>query len=431
VNSVIFFTMATLPERGFTQYLASCIRHGIIPRVLGMGQKWEGWSHKIRLVREQLDRLNNDDLVVVTDSYDLVFQAGVDDLVRNFALYNKPIVFSSERGEGYPNPIVHETPSPLYRALNGGFWMAYADAAKEMIDEAWNSDLDDGAKDDQGTLQVWFSNNPDKAEIDYLNIIISSTHVWNIKDEIEYYDGMTYNKLTQTFPCVFHGLGSLDMSPAYDELGLPDQNELIPSESTCCRYRTYALAAKNPWPAVRPDVALDGEAFFTDGNRRLLGRLLRRPMNVILELGSWVGAGSTRFFLENSDALLICNDTWRGDSPEMIQGNEHKIPILYETFCRNNWDDRDRIVLLRMDVMDGLREVAASGVIPDLIYVDANHDYDAVMAQLSLICKLFPSSIVTGDDFEAWPQVWKAVIDFTEKHNIQFINDDNCWMLLK
>jgi hypothetical protein len=431
MEKITVFTMATSLERGFTQYLASCVRYGIIPRVLGMGQKWEGWSHKIRLIREQLDHLDNDELVVITDAYDLVFQAGIGDLVSNFVLYDKPIVFSSERGEGYPNTIVHETPNPLYRALSGGFWMAYVGAAREMLDEAWENDFSNSSQDDQGTLQIWLSRNPNKATVDHFNALVCTSQDRSHDEDLEYYNGMIYNKHTKTFPCAFHGSGYANMRPMYETLGLPDQAELIPSEPTQCRYRTYALAVKHPWPAVRPAVELDGESLFGDGNARLLGRLLRRPVNVILEIGSWVGAGSTRFFLEHSDALLICNDTWRGDSLEMISGREHKIPILYETFCRNNWNDRDRIVPLRVDVMDGLREVAESGIIPDLIYVDANHEYDAVTAQLDLIHKLFSSSIVTGDDFEYWPQVWKAVTDFTEKHNIQFVTDENCWMLLR
>jgi hypothetical protein len=397
-----------------------------------MGQKWEGWSHKIRLVREQLDNLNNDELVVVTDSYDLVFQAGIEELVRGFTLYGKPIVFSSERGWGYPNLILHETPHPLYRALCAGFWMAYVDAAKEMIDEIWHGDFSDGKKDDQGEIQTWFANNPDKAAVDHLNVMVCTSKPWCMNDDLVYGNRVVYNKHTQTIPGVVHGAGGMDMRPIYKILGLPDQDELIPNEPTCRYLRTYALTTKNPWPAVRPDVALDDEGFlFGGGNARLLGELLKRPMNVILELGSWVGAGSTRFFLENSDALLICNDTWRGDSLEMIQGREHKIPILYETFCRNNWSVRDRIVPLRMDTMDGLREVAAGGIIPDLIYVDANHGYDAVTAQLHLIHELFPNSIVTGDDFEIWPLVWKAVTDFTEKYGIRFITDENCWMFLE
>lgn len=434
METVTVITTATSTERGFVQYLASCVRHGIIPRVLGMGQKWEGLSHKVRLVREQLDHIDNDGLVVFTDSHDLVFQAGIEDLVRNFDLYDKPIVFSSERDIGWPHSceILPETPNTLYRALNSGFYMAYAGAAREMLDEAWEKDFSNGSENDQGKMQIWFSNNPDKATVDYLNALVctSQRDDW-VAVDLEYHGGMIYNKHTKTFPCVFHGAGHVDMRPMYETLELPDQNELISSEPTRCRYRTYALAARNPWPAVRPDVELDDQPFFGAGNARLLGRLLRRPMNVILELGSWVGAGSTRFFLEHSDALLICNDTWRGDSPELIQVWGHKIPILYETFCRNNWYDRDRIVPLRMDTMDGLREVAESGILPDLIYVDANHSYDAVMAQLDLIYKLFPCSIVTGDDFEYWPLVWKAVTDFTEKYSIQLVNDENCWMLLR
>ena len=402
-EKVKFFTMATALEGGFVQYLASCIRYGIIPRVLGMGQKWGGWSHKIRLVREQLDGLKDDELVVVTDAYDLVFQAGTEDLIRNFALYDKPIVFSAERGFGFPNPVLYETPNPLYRALCAGFWMAYAGAARGMIDEVWAGGFSDDKQDDQGAIQIWFSSNPDRAAIDHLNAMVCTSQDWSIHNDVEYRDGMIYNKITETFPCVFHGPGGTNMKSVYETLELPNRNELIPSEATCCRYRTYALAVRNPWPAVRPEVEPDDEAWFNAGNARLLGRLLRRPINVILELGSWVGAGSTRFFLENSDALLICNDIWRRNPREVTPWREHKIPTLYETFCRNNWCDRDRIVPLRMDTMDGIREVAKSGIIPDLIYVDASHEYSDVTAQLDLIRKLFPSSIITGDDYDAFP----------------------------
>jgi hypothetical protein len=104
---------------------------------------------------------------------------------------------------------------------------------------------------------------------------------------------------------------------------------------------------------------------------------------------------------------------------------------LYEVFCRNNWKYKNRIIPLRQDTLVGLATVASCGVVPGLIYVDANHEYENVLAQLKLIHELFPSSIVTGDDWQAWPEVKRAVRDFSREYKIAVAPEDNFWMLTR
>jgi len=428
-----FFTMATEPVRGFPQYIASCLRHKIVPHVLGMGQRWEGWTHKARLVREQLDRIPEDDLVVVSDSYDLVFQEGPEEIARAFDLYDKPIVFSAERGNGwpYPNTILPEVPEPLYRSLNSGFWVARVDAAKQMIDETWGGDFGDGSVSEQGAIQQWLSRNHDKATVDYKNVLVTSSSYRFADEDFAYRTNYVYNVHTNTVPCAVHLSGWTDMAKVHGTLMLPDKSHKKFGDPAQRRYRTYLLAMDYPWPTARPDDRNDpGDQLFPAKNARLFEQLLRRRRDVILELGSWVGGSSTKFFLDNSDALIICNDNWVGYAQDTEESKRVlRDPHLYEKFCYNRWYERDRVIPLRMDTIDGIRAVALRKIVPDIIYVDADHRYEKVMAQLILLWELFPDSIITGNDFLYWRSVRAAVLDFSNRKEVDLITDENIWML--
>lgn len=222
MERVTFFTMATKSERGFPQYITSCTRYGIVPQVLGMDQPFKGLFDKIRLMREQLDRLGDDELVVMTDSYDLVFQKGSREIIHGFLLYNKPIVFSAQRGEGYlsfSNQSLPATPQPLYRSLNGGFLVARVNAARIMFDEAEKSEFRHRAFDDQELYYSWYAKNHSKAVVDYRNVLVVSTNL-TAEEDLGYRNGLVYNTHTGAVPCAIHGYGGIDMTKIYKALAL-------------------------------------------------------------------------------------------------------------------------------------------------------------------------------------------------------------------
>jgi hypothetical protein len=180
------------------------------------------------------------------------------------------------------------------------------------------------------------------------------------------------------------------------------------------------LAENSAWPAEQPADAAPGkeQGWLGAGSEVMLSRSLSPKTKLVVELGAWLGL-STRYIADNAPhATVISVDHWQG-SPEHKTQEHYKalLPRLYETFQARCWDYRERVVPLRMSSLDGLRRVADAGLEPDFVYVDAEHTYEAVTAELNLARKLFPHALLGGDDYD-WTGVRQAVDEFAKKNNL-------------
>lgn len=88
------------------------------------------------------------------------------------------------------------------------------------------------------------------------------------------------------------------------------------------------------------------------------------------------------------------------------------LPVLYETFLVNCWNERSRITPVRFGTLEGLERVARAGLQPDVIYVDADHSFEGVIADLQAIDRLFPRVTIVGDDWN-WEGVRRAAMKFS------------------
>jgi hypothetical protein len=197
-------------------------------------------------------------------------------------------------------------------------------------------------------------------------------------------------------------------------------NVMLRLESDLCADVAPELSSICRWPAERPAIteapALPG--WMCEGVRELIARDLSPETRLVVELGSWVGL-STRFIADCApNATVIAIDHWRG-SPEHHKEAAAKamLPSLYETFLALCWDYRDRVVPLRMSTVEGLKVVAAYGLRPDLVYIDAEHSYDAVSGEIDLAHHLFPTAVIVGDDYD-WPGIAAAVADACGRYGL-------------
>jgi len=176
------------------------------------------------------------------------------------------------------------------------------------------------------------------------------------------------------------------------------------------------------------------------GNKEEILDIINQPeINLVVELGSWYGKSAEFMLKNNKEINLVCIDLWSND--DILQGNQ-VIPYnekyskileefpLYETFNENLKEYSTRILPLQMNTLAGLQRIKNLGMQPDAIYIDANHTYKDVFAEIELALKLFPGILLFGDDIN-WAGVKKAVLECGRRHNFKIIKNRNCWRFYK
>ncbi|WP_205472033.1 class I SAM-dependent methyltransferase [Nocardioides sp. SYSU D00038] len=165
------------------------------------------------------------------------------------------------------------------------------------------------------------------------------------------------------------------------------------------------LARAHPWPAEPPHPGVAPVGRPARGFE-LIARALaasETPAPVVLEIGAEFG-GSTRRFLGIEGTRVVSVDPWpdwysyRGW--DTLQSFRDQPDAFYELFLTFNFEHRDRLVPIRRPSPEGLIEVHDAGLDVDLVYIDGDHRFDAVIRDLDVCHALFPGAMLTGDDWE-------------------------------
>uniref|UniRef100_A0A8C5B1V5 procollagen-lysine 5-dioxygenase n=1 Tax=Gadus morhua TaxID=8049 RepID=A0A8C5B1V5_GADMO len=148
VENLLVVTVATGETDGFQRFMQSANYFNYTVKVLGLGSDWRGGDvgtsigggQKVRLLKEALEVLDLKDMVVlVVDSYDLIFSGGPEELLSKFQQTNHRVVFAAE-GLVWPDKrLAEKYPSVRSgkRFLNSGGIMGYGTSIKEMVGQ-WN-----------------------------------------------------------------------------------------------------------------------------------------------------------------------------------------------------------------------------------------------------------------------------------------------------
>jgi predicted O-methyltransferase YrrM len=154
---------------------------------------------------------------------------------------------------------------------------------------------------------------------------------------------------------------------------------------------------------------------------------------VVVEVGVWKGASVVTMAREiqrlKLDAVVIAIDTWLGSSEHYLWEKfipdldfEFGYPRLYHKFAANivNEGLADIVVPLPLDSINGFQLLKEKAIRPDVLHIDAGHDYMSVMADLKAWWpQLTPGGILIGDDYfrpllgkGKWPEVRQAFDGF-------------------
>jgi predicted O-methyltransferase YrrM len=133
---------------------------------------------------------------------------------------------------------------------------------------------------------------------------------------------------------------------------------------------------------------------------------VKRPR--FIEIGSWAGRTALTMLQAVPDATIYCVDTWRG-TPSDDTGAWAKEDDVFAKFRKNVGAHlMASIIPLRGLSIQWAAEWPAWQA--DLVYIDADHFYEAVQADIRLWTpKVRPGGILAGHDFGVFPGVGKAV----------------------
>ncbi|KAF9417644.1 hypothetical protein HW555_005351 [Spodoptera exigua] len=156
-DDVKVLTVATDENHGLERFLRSAKVYGIDVEVLGRGTKWTGGDmnlpgggQKINLLKEKLEEMSKsgtkEKIILFTDSYDVLFLASIDDILKKFQSFPETrVLFAAEQfcwpdtklASQYPNI---EVANPY---LNSGGFIGYLPEIHEIVNHKPVSDKDD------------------------------------------------------------------------------------------------------------------------------------------------------------------------------------------------------------------------------------------------------------------------------------------------
>lgn len=191
---------------------------GEILTILGLElNKTIGWeAHgnlglKLKLVHDfiRANDLNDDDILLFIDAYDVLYAGKKDAILEQFRTFEKPLVFGAETACSPDSSLVDRYPSSPsgFQFLNSGLFIGRVSALRDCFR--------DYVFDDSVNDQLWwthkFLERPDLIELDYTNKIFLNCHAVN-KHDILLTEGQITYKDRHPFFLHFNGTSKAIMN---------------------------------------------------------------------------------------------------------------------------------------------------------------------------------------------------------------------------
>ena len=149
--------------------------YGVQFVVLGWGEKWKGYMHKLKSIHEYCKTLKEDDIVIQLDAFDVWVKGYLQNCIEYFKKNNYKVLFSKDCP--YSNPIhkylsdrVFKTTCPKNTIINAGMYMGYVKHLLPIMEEAVKSD----ELDDQRIFNKLCGNFQNEISIDHDNVIFQN-----------------------------------------------------------------------------------------------------------------------------------------------------------------------------------------------------------------------------------------------------------------
>jgi GR25 family glycosyltransferase involved in LPS biosynthesis len=196
----------------------------IYPKNIGENVEWEGTDmtstgggHKVNILREYVETLPDNDVLLFTDAYDILYNDTIDVITKRYLEFKKKVVFGAEEW-CWPDkklaPKFKKIKDPnktKYQYLNSGMFMGVVSEIKEMLND------EDFAVENSGDDQLYYQNVFLSGKYDI--ILDYEGYIFQCDSESVHFNeyGQFTNNDTNCTGCIYHGNGGDESKKRYEE----------------------------------------------------------------------------------------------------------------------------------------------------------------------------------------------------------------------
>ena len=152
------------------------------------------------------------------------------------------------------------------------------------------------------------------------------------------------------------------------------------------------------------------------------------PKNaVVVEVGVQEGEYAGYILKKTNPTKLYLIDCWKYQDPNVYDDYHANVSDNEQEKCyqrtKKRFQNDSRVVILRQFSIDAVKQFSDESL--DWVYIDANHGYEAIKADLDLWWpKVKKGGVLSGHDYAVRPSfgVVQAVNEFLIKHNLYFFH---------
>jgi len=208
----------------------SAIRSQVKPINLGENEIWRGGDmkrlpgggHKINLLKNYLEGVNDDDYILFMDGYDTLFNGKIIDIKQRIMGFGADILFAAEK-KCWPMPEWTDKFPVLefgtqYKCPNDGLFAGKASALKKFFEDPIQDEEDSHLYIAKKYLE-YLENNHVKVTVDSENFVFQCLSDVD-EDEIQYLEDSNEvrNVKTRCRPRIIHGNGGIQSKEVFFEL---------------------------------------------------------------------------------------------------------------------------------------------------------------------------------------------------------------------
>ena len=203
-----------------SKVFTSARHHGIDLINIGNNIEWKGTDMtalgggmKVNLMKDYLENIDNNDVVLFTDAYDVFYADDLETIHERYLDMGSKVIFSAEKicwpnskmADSFPEPPIKTD----YKYLNSGTYIGKASELKKIMNEFEIKDDDD----DQLYCQQIFLEGKYDIALDYECYIFQTNN-----PDIKKLDNQLHNEELQICPCIYHGNGGEDEKVIFDNI---------------------------------------------------------------------------------------------------------------------------------------------------------------------------------------------------------------------